>query len=185
MKGFSNNLILSNNEITLRAIQKHDLIELKKISGIKEDWKFYTHDLSTIDGLENWAKPAFEKERLQFVVLLNKNEEIIGSTAFGNYSERDKRIEIGWSWLGNPYRGKGYNTQMKKLMLAYSFEVLQLERVEFKTDELNILAIKSLEKIGAVREGILRSHTLMTDQRRRNTLYFSILKAEWPLLNIR
>ena len=64
-------------------------------------------------------------------------------------------------------------------MLQYAFESLNLERVEFKTDVLNLQARKALKKIGAIEEGILRSHTLMTNNRRRDTIYYSILKNEW------
>jgi RimJ/RimL family protein N-acetyltransferase len=179
MLDFPNDLVLSNAFLTLRPLKASDLQDLLKISGESEDWRFYTHDLSHLEGLIQWSKPAFEEERLQFVVENNLNKEIIGSTAFGNYSPRDLRVEIGWSWLGKAFRNKGFNFQMKSLMLNYCFHDLKLERVEFKTDELNVMAIKALEKIGATREGILRSHTLMTQQRRRNTLYFSFLKDEW------
>lgn len=103
----------------------------------------------------------------------------MGSTSFGNYSERDKRIEIGWTWLGKDYQGNGYNVQAKELLLNYCFEVLELERVEAKTDVLNKAARSSLLKSGFTEEGVLRSHTLMTNNRRRDTIYFSVLKSEY------
>jgi RimJ/RimL family protein N-acetyltransferase len=71
---------------------------------------------------------------------------------------------------------------MKYLMLGYCFETLGFERVEFKTDVLNLPARKALARIGATEEGILRSHTLMINNRRRDTIYFSILKPEWERL---
>ncbi len=46
---------------------------------------------------------------------------------------RDKRVEIGWTWFGPEFWGKGLNIQVKSLMLKYCFEVLDFERVEFKT----------------------------------------------------
>ncbi len=68
------------------------------------------------------------------------------------------------------------------MMLQYVFEKLGFERVEFKTDVLNLQSRKALKNIGAVEEGILRSHTLMQDGRRRDTIYYSILKTEWTYL---
>jgi len=180
--GLDEKLILQNQHLELRPIKEDDLEQLLHISGQSEDWKYYTHDLSTLEGLENWVKPAFDKERLQFVIVLKSIDQIIGSTAFGNFSPRDKRIEIGWTWLGKNFRSKGYNEQVKKMMLDYGFEKMNLERIEFKTDVLNQAAIKSLGKIGAIKEGVLRSHTLMTHNRRRDTLYFSILKEEFRML---
>jgi RimJ/RimL family protein N-acetyltransferase len=72
------------------------------------------------------------------------------------------------------------NRHNKWLLLQYAFETLAFERVEFKTDMLNLQARKGLKGIGATEEGVLRSHTLMPRQRRRDTVYYSILKQEWP-----
>ena len=105
--------------------------------------------------------------------------KIIGSSSFGNISYYDKRIEIGWTWLARECQGKGFNQSAKYLMLKYGFETLHMERIEFKSDVLNIAARKGLSKIGCMEEGILRSHTLMTNRRRRDTMYYSILKDEW------
>ena len=67
-------------------------------------------------------------------------------------------------------------------MINYVFEKLEFVRVEFKTDVLNRQSRKALKKIGASEEGILRSHTLMQDGRRRDTIYYSILREEWENL---
>jgi len=174
------NLTLENDTIFLRPLVQDDLVELLPLTGAPNMWMYYTHDLSTITGITEWAQPAFLKERLQFVVIDKETDLLIGSSAFGNISVRDARLEIGWTWLGINYQGKGINHQVKQLMLGYCFDVMNLERVEFKTDVLNSQARKALRNIGAIEEGVLRSHTLMTKNRRRDTLYFSILKKEWP-----
>jgi RimJ/RimL family protein N-acetyltransferase len=98
----------------------------------------------------------------------------------GNISFIDKRVEIGWTWYGNDYRGTGINTHCKFLLLQYAFETLQFERVEIKTDFLNERSKAALKKIGATFEGVLRSHMQMPHNRRRDSAYFSILKNEWP-----
>lgn len=173
------NLRLENVSVLLRPLVKEDLPALLVLSSNPEMWRFFTHDLSTEEGLATWALPAFQKQRLQFVIIEKTTNKIVGSTAFGNVSERDSRLEIGWTWLGKNSQGVGINTQVKKIMLTYCFDILGLERVEFKTDVLNIQARKALKNIGAIEEGVLRSHTLMTMGRRRDTIYYSILKQEW------
>jgi RimJ/RimL family protein N-acetyltransferase len=100
--------------------------------------------------------------------------------AYGNLSEADRRLEIGWSWLGNAYRGCGVNRWAKFLLLEHAFERLSCERVEFKTDVLNVQARKALRNIGATEEGIFRSYNYMPDGRRRDAVYYSILRREWP-----
>lgn len=64
-------------------------------------------------------------------------------------------------------------------MFEYLFVETSTLRIEFKTDVLNIPARKAMEKVGLIKEGILRIHTLMTNDRRRDTLYYSLLKNEW------
>ncbi|WP_373524116.1 GNAT family N-acetyltransferase [Aquiflexum sp.] len=172
-------LRLENEIVLLRPIQENDLPEFLSLTSEPDMWRFYTHDLSNLDGIQGWAKPAFDMERLQFVIIDKKSNQTVGATAFGNISERDSRLEIGWTWLGKEFQGTGINNEVKKLMLSYCFEALELERVEFKTDVLNLQARKSLKNIGAIEEGVLRSHTLMTKGRRRDTIYYSILRSEW------
>lgn len=173
------NLRLENEVVLLRPLEEQDFLSLLSYTSDPEMWKFYTHDLSTLEGLKVWAEPAFQHQRLQFIIIYKETDLPIGSTGFGNISERDSRLELGWTWLAKDFQGKKINNQVKKLMLSYCFDALDLDRVEFKTDVLNIQARKSLKNIGATEEGILRSHTLMTNERRRDTIYYSILKSEW------
>jgi len=66
--------------------------------------------------------------------------------------------------------------------MRYAFEEMNFERVEFKTGVLNTRARKGLEKIGGVEEGVLRSHSLLWNGNRRTSVFYSVLKDEWPKL---
>lgn len=171
-------LTLENETVLLRPLSRQDFPFLKKISTQPDMWIYFTHDLSLPDDFEQWAAGHFSEERLQFTVIEKASGQIAGSTGFGNYFPRDQRIEIGWTWLGKDFWGKGINPAMKKIMLDYCFDTLKMKRVEFKTDVLNVPARKALQSIGAIEEGILRSHTQMTHGRRRDTIYYSILDNE-------
>jgi RimJ/RimL family protein N-acetyltransferase len=176
-------LTLKNDLVLLRSLVQDDYNSFVNITGDKSMWIYFTSDLSVKPELKAWINTAVEdtrtKIRLAFAVIERASGIPVGSTSFGNISNRDKRIEIGWTWLGREYQGKGINDSMKFLMLKYAFETLEFERVEMKTDVLNIPARKALLRIGATEEGILRSHTLMTNDRRRDTIYYSILRSEW------
>jgi RimJ/RimL family protein N-acetyltransferase len=102
-----------------------------------------------------------------------------GSTSYLNISNADSRLEIGATWYGKAFHRTGLNRNCKFLLLEHAFDTLGAERVEFKTDERNLASRRAIEKIGAQFEGILRSHTLLYDGFRRNTVYYSILKPEW------
>ena len=173
-------LILENKQLLLRPLQVEDFPALLPLTQEPSLWTYFTHDLSTLAGLETWAAGHFSGDRLQLVVIDKRSGKLLGSTGFGNYFPRDHRIEIGWTWLGKTFQGTGINTQMKSLMLQYAFEELEMLRVEFKTDVLNLPARHALLRLGATEEGVLRSHTLMTQGRRRDTIYFSFLRGEWP-----
>jgi RimJ/RimL family protein N-acetyltransferase len=118
-------------------------------------------------------------KRAPYAILDKDTKNICGSTSYGNISFYDKRIEIGWSWLGTEYMGTGINHHVKFALLSFAFEVMKMERVEIKTDNLNERAKTALLKIGMKPEGILRSHMQMHSNRRRDTIYYSIIKEEW------
>ncbi|GAB3224400.1 GNAT family N-acetyltransferase [Algoriphagus aestuariicola] len=174
-------LVLEDSRIRLAPMKAEDLPLLQPIALDAEMWTYFTYDLSIPKEMEKWAEPHFKAERLQFTVVDKESGKVAGATAFGNYSPRDERIEIGWTWLGRDFQGTGINQAMKKLMLNYCFGTMRLKRVEIKTDVLNIPARKALLKLGAIEEGILRSHTLLTHGRRRDTIYYSFIEGEWKL----
>ena len=182
-------LILQTAEVLLRPLLKEDFGQLADLTNDQSMWTYFTSDLSDKAVLRDWIADAIlqkeNKTRLPFAVIDKASRKIVGSTSFGNISYRDKRIEIGWTWLGQEYQGKGINNQVKYLMISYCFEILDFERVEFKTDVLNIPARKALSRIGMTEEGVLRSHTLMTHDRRRDTIFYSVLKSEWNALKIK
>ncbi|MCG6188323.1 GNAT family N-acetyltransferase [Maribellus maritimus] len=162
---------------------------LKEISGDTGLWTYFTNDLSDQDELKNWIEAGVKetkiKKRIVFLIVDKQTNSVAGSTSIGNISKRDKRIEIGWTWLGREFQGKGVNEAVKYLLLKYCFDELNCERVEFKTDILNKPARNALKRIGAVEEGGLRSHTLMTHKRRRDTIYYSILRHEWKEIQMK
>lgn len=182
-------LILQTDRVLLRPVQKGDLQEFARLTADSSMWNYFTSDLSVSNELEKWVGDAIaqtaEGSRLAFTILDKNSGNIAGSTSLGNISFRDRRIEIGWTWLGKDFQGTGLNHETKYILLNYCFEYLKFERVEVKTDVLNIPARKALQRIGMTEEGILRSHTLMTRNRRRDTIYYSILKSEWPGLKMR
>lgn len=177
------NIELQDEYVKLRPVKKEDYIRFLPLTKDKSLWTYFTEDLSNEKTLKNWVDDAIaqfkSKTRLAFAIIAKSQNQIVGSTSFGNISECDKRIEIGWTWIGKYFQGKGFNQHGKYLMLKYCFEELGLERVELKTDVLNIPARKAMLKIGLTEEGILRSHTQMINNRRRDTIYYSILKSEF------
>jgi RimJ/RimL family protein N-acetyltransferase len=117
-----------------------------------------------------------------FTTTLRDSGQIVGSTRYANISARDGRLEIGWTWIGKAWQRSPVNTEAKYLMLHHAFEVLGCTRVELKTDGLNEKSRAAILRIGAKQEAVLRKHTLTYSGRIRDTVYFSILDTEWPMV---
>lgn len=183
------NKTFETNQILMRPMSLDDYDRFIKISQDKDLWIYFTSDLSDKNVLRRWIETGEQetknKKRLALSIIDKQTNSIVGSTSIGNISERDKRLEFGWTWIGRDFQGKRINDHIKYLLLKYCFEELDFERVEFKTDILNKPARNALKRIGAIEEGILRSHTLMTHNRRRDTIYYSILRQEWKEIKIK
>jgi RimJ/RimL family protein N-acetyltransferase len=89
-----------------------------------------------------------------FVIIDRKNQQIIGSTRFYGYDPEKSEIEIGWTFLARKYWGGRYNREMKQLMLDHAFKFV--ENVIFYVGENNIRSQKATEKVGGVRNGMVK-----------------------------
>ena len=73
---------------------------------------------------------------------------------------RNRRVEIGWTWIGATWQRTAVNTEAKYLMLRHAFETLGCIRVELKTDVLNQRSRAAILRLGAKEEGTLRNHMI-------------------------
>ena len=176
-------LKLETDKVLLRPLQHLDIASFSELTQDSSLWKYFAFLLDDPVQLQQWVESAIQErqegKRIPFTIIEKLTGNICGSTSFGSISYYDKRIEIGWSWLGKQYQGTGINFHAKFSLLSYAFDVLDWERVEIKTDNLNERAKQGLRKIGAKEEGVLYSHMQMPLNRRRDSVYFSILKKDW------
>ena len=181
-KFFSSELTLENNSILLRPLSINDIDAIEQISYNKELGEFGArvknrNDL--IDYFDFCLKAKKEKKLYPLIIINRNNNNPIGLTMFGNISFQSKRIEIGWTWIGEKFQGTGINGICKGLLLDFCFDNLNLRRVEFKIDINNIKSQKAVEKIGAFKEGLLRNYNIQSYGESKGTYVYSILKEEW------
>ena len=183
-KYFPLDLSLETDRVQLRILKWSDIEKLKPLTASDTSWNYFTKALNDEASYDAWMKEALldygSQKRVPFVIIDKQRNAYAGSTSYGNISFYDKRIEIGWSWLGDAFKGTGVNTHAKFLLMRYAFETLGFERVEIKTDNLNERSKAALKKIGAKPEGVLYNHMQMLNNRRRDSIYFAVLKNEWP-----
>ena len=115
-----------------------------------------------------------------FVTRIAEGGRIVGSTRFWKIDEKNRKAEIGHTWIARSWQRSFVNTEAKLLMLTHAFEVMDLVRVEFQTDALNAASRAAISRIGAIQEGVLRNERIMPDGRKRNSVVFSVIDSDWP-----
>jgi RimJ/RimL family protein N-acetyltransferase len=175
---------LENEHVLLRPVREQDRAALHAIAMDPQIWRYFIMRIESYADFNAFFDLGLADQaagrRVVYCITDKQSDRTAGSMSFCNMSEPDARLEIGWSWLGRDFQGKGVNRWAKFLMLAHAFERMGAERVEFKTDRLNIQARHGLCNIGAREEGTLRSFNPMPDGRRRDAVYYSVLRPEWP-----
>lgn len=106
--------------------------------------------------------------------------ELCGSTRYLDLRPEHLGLEIGWTWIARDAQRTAVNTECKLLLLTHAFETLGARRVQLKTDARNVNSQRAIERLGALREGVLRSHMFVRDGFLRDTVMYSITDAEWP-----
>ncbi|MGE0214687.1 GNAT family N-acetyltransferase [Mycolicibacterium sp.] len=105
---------------------------------------------------------------------------LVGSSSYLNVDGPNRRLEVGYTWYTSAVRRTGVNSETKLLMLGHAFEQLGCVAVEFRTHFFNAASRAAIERLGAKLDGVLRSHQLLPDGSRRDTVVYSILDIEWP-----
>lgn len=153
--------------------------------GLDPDlWRWTGDVIRTPEEMRAYIEAALlqqaEGAALPFVVIERSSGRAIGSTRYAAIEPAHRRLEIGWTWYGQPWQRTAVNTESKYLLLRHAFETLGCIRVEFKTDALNERSRTALLRIGATEEGILRHHMIAPGGRLRDSVYYSIIAPEWP-----
>ncbi|MEJ7912518.1 MAG: GNAT family protein [Chitinophagaceae bacterium] len=119
-----------------------------------------------------------------FTIFRTGDDAIIGMTRFYGIDEKQKRLDIGYTWYIPEVWGKAHNKECKLLLLQFAFEVWQYNRVGFHVAHQNIRSQKALEKIGASKEGFVRNHSYRNDGSVRHTVLYSIINEEWQQVKL-
>lgn len=177
-------VVLDGRNVRLDPLSFVHVPELCKVGLDDELWKITMTLIRNEGEMRNYVETALSLQAagtaLPFATIDKKNGRVAGSTRFGNIDKNNKRVEIGWTWLGKEFQRTHVNTEAKYLMLKHAFEVWGCFRVEFKTDAINEKSRNALKRIGAKEEGILRRHQITATGRVRDSIYYSILDHEWP-----
>ena len=180
---------LEGEHVRLEPLSLDHHAGLSEVGLDEELWRWIPQPVRTADEMREYIALALksreEGSALPFATVDRSSGRVIGSTRYGNIDRVNRRVEIGWTWLGLQWQRTAANTEAKFLMLRHAFETLGCLRVEFKTDSLNEKSRHAIMRIGAKEEGIFRNHMITHTGRIRHSVYYSIIEWEWPTVKTR
>jgi RimJ/RimL family protein N-acetyltransferase len=182
-------MTLEGTHVRLEPLEREHVEGLCAVGLDPEIWRWTQSQVGSPEQMRDYVETALrwqaERTALPFATVEKGTGAVAGSTRFGNIDRANRRVEIGWTWLGRRFQRTACNTEAKYLMLRHAFENWGCLRVEFKTDALNERSRAALLRIGAREEGTLRKHMITASGRVRDSVYFSVLDDEWPAVKKR
>jgi len=177
-------VVLEGKCVRLEPMTETHVPALTEIGAGQDFWDFMVYgSMEDENDMRGWVREILTRaERgtdLPFVAIHLESGRVAGATRYLNIMLADRGLEIGGTWYGLEFQRTIVNTECKYLLLTYAFEALGCIRVQIKTDLLNVRSQKAIERIGGVKEGVLRNHMILPSGRIRHSVYYSILDSEW------
>jgi RimJ/RimL family protein N-acetyltransferase len=176
--------------VRLEPLREEHIPALALAGQEKSIWKYMLYaDLTSEESMAAWVRDMLSRQQagtdLPFAVIHLATGRAAGATRYMEMRPPHRSLEIGGTWYAPEFQRTAVNTECKYLMLKYAFEEMNCIRVQFKVDVRNESSIHAIERLGAVREGVLRNHYVLQDGTFRDSVYFSILDREWSATKIR
>ena len=179
--------LLQGKHVSLDFLLPEHIEEIRILAKDDRIWEFTKTlliDEKYDQRFDEYISLALDNKALEgqvaFVIRNLKDRSIIGMSRYYGIDEKNKRLNIGYTWYIPSVWGGVYNKECKLLLLGYAFEKLSLNRVGFEVAHQNVRSQKAVAKIGGVKEGVLRKYALRPDGISRDTFVFSIINDEWP-----
>jgi N-acetyltransferase len=184
MSGFVEPVSLTGQQwVTLEPLSREHLPEIAQAAADGELGGLWFTAAPGPEDVERWIDNRLASKKpdagLTFVVR-RLDGTLVGSSSYMNVDVPNRRLEIGNTWYVAAARRSGVNSETKLLMLGHAFDELGCVAVEFRTHFFNFASRTAIERLGAKLDGVLRSHQVLPDGSRRDTVVYSILDHEWP-----
>lgn len=144
--------------IYLRLMTREDtelIVKWRNSDAVRKN--FIYQEMFTREGHENWIRTKVETGQVvQTIICELATDKPLGSVYIRDIDRQHNKAEYGIFIGEETARGRGIGTAAAKLMLRYCFEEEGLHRVYLRAFASNIQAIRSYEKAGFVREGLLK-----------------------------
>ena len=174
----------AGKSVQLIPLQIDHVDELWRVGNHTKIWQWMPHRMQSRDDMQHFVHDALahreQGTEFPFVVMDCATGDLIGSTRYMSLELHYRNGEIGWTWYTPAFWRTRANTECKYMLLRHAFEKLNFVRVQLKTDVRNVRSQEAIERLGAVKEGVMRHHRIQWDGHLRTSVFYSILLEEWP-----
>lgn len=177
---------LENDRVLLLPFTNSRIEEIKEIIFDPEIWKYMGFNIRNEEDYEKYLidtiKDNINGISYPFLIIDKQNNQVAGSTRYGNLNVVSQKCEIGWTWYGTNFQGTGLNKACKFELLDFGFEKIGFKRIQFSADQENIRSQRAIEKLGASKEGVFRNNYIDANGESRHDVYYSIIQEDWNSL---
>lgn len=178
---------LEFNGLRLEPLAPHHEDGLRAAASDGELWKLRVTSVPEPHDAARYIGTALDtRDRLAFAVVDTGGAfghgRVLGSTSYHDILPQVDRVEIGYTWYARSVQRSHVNTSCKLLLLSHAFDTLGAGVVGLRTDCENLASRAAIERLGAQKDGVIRHHGLRRDGTVRDTVMYSILRAEWPAI---
>ena len=174
---------LEFNGIRLEPLAMHHAVGLRAAAGDGELWKLRVTSVPEPHDTEQYIATALDtRNRLAFAVIDAASGTVLGTTSYHDIVPDNGRVEIGYTWYAKRVQRTHVNTSCKLLLMSHAFDSLGCGVVGWRTDCENFASQAAIERLGAKKDGVLRHHHMRRDGTVRDTVMYSVVRAEWPAI---
>jgi N-acetyltransferase len=177
-------VVLEGDLVRLEPLRMEHLPALAEVAFVPETWRWMPMRMESEADLRIWIEQAIEEHSmgnaLPWVTISRADRRVVGSTRYMEIDCRNRGLEIGGTWLAPEWQRSGINVEAKYLQLKHAFERLGAIRVCLKTHHNNLQSQAAIAALGARHEGVFRNHMIMPDGSFRHSVWYSVIREEWP-----
>jgi RimJ/RimL family protein N-acetyltransferase len=175
---------LEGHGVRLEPLSASHENDLRIAASDGELWNLWFTAVPEPDKAGAYIATALEGQQaghmLAWVVREATSGKVIGSTRYHDIVAAIDRVEIGYTWYARSWQRTHVNTACKLLLFQHGFETVGCAVVGLRTDNFNFASQRAIERLGAKKDGVIRHHQARRDGSARDSVMYSVLKAEWP-----
>jgi ribosomal-protein-alanine N-acetyltransferase len=173
---------LTGGRVRLRPLRKtdaDDFFALHSDARVMRYWSHppWTHRDQAIERIDQLERDHATAEFYTWAATSDGEDRLIGTVSLFALNRMQQRAEIGYA-LSSALWGRGHATEMVRTAIAFAFDSIGLSRLEADIDPRNVASCRLVERVGFVREGLLRERWRVAGEVTDSVMY-GLLRSEY------